>query len=75
MLVWGCSEPDPDSPLGPGDGVRIHQLLHAVFPQDPGLDPVRGGWGRHRELTQLLRLEAAGLALGEARTVGHCFRV
>ena len=71
ILMGRRSEPDPDSPLGPSNGVTLHQFLDAVFPQDPGVHRMWGGRGGDRELPQLLRLEAAGLTLGEAWTFGH----
>lgn len=37
MLVGWCPEPDPDGPLGPGDGVALHQFLDAVLSDDPGV--------------------------------------
>jgi hypothetical protein len=43
MLVWWRSEPDPDSSLGPGDCVGLHQLLDAVLPEDPGEHQLRDG--------------------------------
>ena len=62
MLMRWHSEPDPYSPFGPGDSLSWHQLLDAVLPEDPGANPLRDGRGADRELAQLLRLEATGLA-------------
>ena len=56
------TEPDPDSPLGPGDRMSLHQFLDAVLPKDPGVHPLRDSRGGDRELAHLLRLEAPGLA-------------
>jgi hypothetical protein len=65
MLVTWCSEPDLDCPLGSCHGVGLHKLLNAVFLEDPGLDRMRGGGRADRELPELLRLQAAGLAQGQ----------
>jgi hypothetical protein len=75
MLVGWCSEPDPDGPLSPGDGMGLHEFLDPVLPQDPGVHRMWGGRGGHRQLAHLLRLEAAGLPLGKAWTFGHSIRV
>ena len=45
MLVRWFPEPDPDGPLGPCDRVGLHQLLNAVFLQDPGVYRMWGGRG------------------------------
>ena len=60
LMRWG-SEPDPDSPLGPGNGVCLNEFLDAVLPDDPRADLMRDGWGADCELAQLLRLQAPGL--------------
>ena len=73
-MGW-CSEPDPDSPLGPGNSLSWHQFLDAVLPEDPGAHRLRDGWGADRELAQLLRLQAPGLPQGDAGAFGHSIRV
>jgi hypothetical protein len=75
VLMWWCAEPDPDGPLGLGDGVGLHQLLDAVLPEDPGVHSLRGARCGHRQLAHLLGLQAAGLPLGKAWTLGHSIRV
>jgi hypothetical protein len=55
--------------------MRLHQLLDAVLPQDPGVHPLRDGSGGDRQLPQLLWLQAAGLSLGKAWRVGHLIRI
>ena len=62
MLVGWGSEPDPDSPLGPGNGVCLNEFLDAVLPEDPGAHRLRDGRGADRELAELLRLQTSGLA-------------
>ena len=62
MLVWWSAEPDLNCSLGPGDRVRLHQLLNAVLPYDPGGYSLRVGRCGDREVPQLLRLQAPGLA-------------
>jgi hypothetical protein len=57
--------------MGPGNGVGLHRLLNPVFPEDPGVDRMRGGGRADCELPELLRLQAAGLPLGDAWTFGH----
>jgi hypothetical protein len=71
MLIGWRSKPDPDSPLGPGDSLSCHQFLDTVLPKDPGTHPLRDGRGGDRELAHLLRLQAPGLAQGDARAFGH----
>jgi len=71
MLMGWCSEPDLDCPLGPCDRVGLHQLLNAVFPEDPSVDRMRGGGRADCEPAELLRLQAAGFALGDAWAFGH----
>jgi hypothetical protein len=45
----------------------MHQFLNAVFPQDPGIHGMWDGWGGHRHLSHLFRLEAAGFPLSDAQ--------
>ena len=59
MLVRRCPEPAPAGPLGPGNRVTLHQLLHAVLPEDPGVHSLWGARCGHRELAQLLWCQAA----------------
>ena len=71
MLMRWCAEPDPDGPLGPGNGVGLNQLLDAVLPEDPGMHSLRDGWGGDRHLSHLLWLQAPRFTLGQAWTFGH----
>jgi len=71
MLMGWCSKPDTDGPLGPGNGMGLHQLLDSVLPEDPGVHSLRGARCGHRQLAHLLGLQAAGLTLSEAWTLGH----
>ena len=54
VLMWWGAEPDPGSPLGPGSGVGLHQLLDAVFPHDTGTHRGADVLGFALELTSAL---------------------
>src|SRR5512132_2458406 len=66
---------DADSPLGPGQGNPLDQLLDPVLPDHPGADGDGAGAGRDVEARELLSGQRAGLALGPARPFCHLTRV
>jgi len=71
MLVGWGTETDSHSAFGPGESMPQHQLLDTVLPYDPGGHLSRNGRCADRELAQLFRLQAPGLAQGDAGTFGH----
>lgn len=75
VLVGWCPEPDPDGTFGPCGRVPVDKFLDAVFPNNPSC---HRRWRRrrgHREVPQLLRLQAPGLAQSDTRSVRHLPRV
>jgi len=75
VLVGWSAEPDLDRSFGPGDRVCLHQFLYAVLPYDPGEYARWVGRCGDAEVPDLLRLQAPGLAQGEARAFCHRYRV
>jgi hypothetical protein len=73
MHVSGDPEPNLYGTFRPRGCDTIDELLDPVLPDHPrsDLDLLRRNRGDHREVSQLLRLQAPGLTLSEPALIDH----